>query len=132
MRPVVLRDVLLALRRALAARSSSERSPEAPGAVELVLYTKAGCCLCDAMKAELARARVSPPFRLVEVDIARDPELLARHGLSVPVLEIAGRPAFKGRLTVAEFERRYARRLAEIRAPGASRARPRSGESSHG
>lgn len=99
--------------------------------VELVLYTKASCPLCDEMKAELARARVRPPFRLREVDIEGDPELLVRHGLSIPVLEIGGRPAFKGRLTAAAFERKYAARLAEIRAQDASRGAPRGGESGH-
>lgn len=96
------------------------RAPRTP--VELRLYTKAGCPLCVEMKAALARARVEQPFRLVEIDIERDPELLARYGTSIPVLEIAGRAAFKGRLTVAEFERRYGRRVAELaseRAPGA-------------
>ena len=82
--------------------------------IELRLFTRASCPLCEEMKSELARARVRPPFELVEVDVERDAQLLARHGQSVPVLEIAGRPAFKGRLTTAEFERKYARRVAEL------------------
>jgi glutaredoxin len=95
------------------------RRPRAP--LEVVLYTRPACPLCDAMKLELARARVEPPFRLVEIDIESRPELVELHGLSVPVLEIDGRPAFKGRLTTAEFERKYARRAAErgARANGA-------------
>jgi glutaredoxin len=94
------------------------------GPVELRLYTKADCPLCDAMKAELARARVHPPFSLVEIDVERDPALRARHGTSVPVLEIGGRAAFKGSLEAREFERKYARRVAEMRAEasGAPRA----------
>lgn len=100
--------------RVLQALFARRRGPAAP--VELRLYTRADCPLCDALKAELARARVHPPFRLVEVDIQGDPELVARHGDSIPVLEIAGRAAFKGRLTAAEFERRYARRVAELSA----------------
>jgi hypothetical protein len=100
------------------------RSAAAPGdagsPLELVLYTRAGCHLCDVMKAELARVRVSPPFRLVEVDIERDPELVARHGLSIPVVELAGRPLAKGRLERAEFERRYARHAAELARAGGS------------
>ena len=104
--------------------------------LELVLYTKRDCPLCAEMKAELARARVRPPFHLREVDIEGDAELLERHGRSIPVLEIGGRPAFKGRLTRAEFEQRYARRAAElraaqIRAEGASRGAARSRESRH-
>lgn len=81
----------------------------------LRLYTKRDCPLCAALKLELARARVHPPFRLEEIDIEGDPELCARHGSSVPVLELAGRPLAKGRTSAAEFERRYARVLAEIR-----------------
>ena len=64
----------------------------APPPVPVVLYTRADCPLCDAMKAELARARPALDYELAEVDIASDPELLERHGLSIPVLEIAGRP----------------------------------------
>ncbi len=108
------------------------RRREAPTPIELRLYTKASCPLCEAMKAELARARVQPPFRLLEVDIERDPELSARYGESIPVLEIAGRAAFKGRLTAADFERRYARRLAELRAEGARGERPAAGDARHG
>ena len=104
-------------------------APRAP--LELVLYTKRDCPLCDEMKAELARARVRPPFRLVEVDIEGDPELVARHGRSIPVLAIGGRPAFKGRLALRDFERTYARRAAEIRAE-ASRGARESRESRHG
>jgi hypothetical protein len=70
------------------------------------------------MKAELARARVQPPFVLVEVDIERDPVLRARHGSSIPVLELGDRAIAKGRLEAREFERRYARRLAEMSSTG--------------
>lgn len=106
------------------------RASRAP--LELRLYTRARCPLCVAMKAELARARVHPPFRLLEIDIENDPDLRARYGASIPVLEIAGRAAFKGRLTVAEFERRYTRRLAEVRAQDAAGGARAAGEAPHG
>lgn len=96
-----------------------------------MLYTRRDCPLCTALKAELARARVRPPFRLLEVDIEGDPELVARHGRSVPVLELEGRPLAKGRTSAAEFERRYPRALAEIRAGSLPRAAP-GRESPHG
>jgi glutaredoxin len=115
------------LPRALAWLARWRRSAPAP---TLRLYTKADCPLCDAMKAELARARVEPRPELELVDIERDPELRARYGLSVPVLEIGGRAAFKGRLTAAEFERKYARRAAEIRAEASRDAAGRR-ESGH-
>jgi len=77
--------------------------------VELVLYSRPDCPLCDEMKAELGRAKTARPVRLREVNIEQDPGLERRHGLSIPVLEIDGRIAFKGRLTAAEFERKFAR-----------------------
>ena len=94
-------------------RFLSRRSSPAPR-VSVRLYTRRDCPLCEEMKHELARARTSAPFELEEVDIERDPVLLERFSLSIPVLEIAGHVAFKGRLTAREFERKFARRLAEL------------------
>jgi glutaredoxin len=105
--------------------------PTPVAAPRVVLYTRADCPLCDHMRAELARARVEPPFELEMVDITCDPQLEARHSLSIPVLEIDGRAAFKGRLTAQEFERKYARRVAEIR-DRASPSRTSDRESDHG
>lgn len=82
-------------------------------AIPLVLYTRPGCHLCDEMKAEIARARPSRRFELREVDIDGDPALTERFGLSIPVLEIAGRVAFKGRLSASDFERKLARAASE-------------------
>lgn len=84
--------------------------------IELTLFTRAGCHLCDAMKSEIARADVAHLYTLSEVDIERDPRLLERHARSIPVLEIAGRAAFKGRLTAAEFRRKLERRIEDERA----------------
>ncbi len=74
-----------------------------------MLYTRAGCHLCEEMKAEIARAPSARGLVLREVDIALDPELLERFGRSIPVLAIDGRPAFKGRLAARDLERRLAR-----------------------
>ena len=109
--------------RRLLARLRARRAP-----LRLTLYTRPGCPLCDEMKAELARARGGPAWVLEEVDIARDPELEARHGRSIPVLAIEGRPACKGRLSAAEFRAELARRAREI-ADGPSPARGGRGES---
>ncbi len=109
-------------------RRSPARTGSAGGAsVELVFYTRPGCGLCEEMKAELERARTARPFHLREVDISGDPELEAAHGRSIPVLEILGRAAFKGRLTAADFERVFARRLTEAQRRGSS-----AGESERG
>jgi hypothetical protein len=84
--------------------------------VPVVLYTRAGCHLCEEMQAELARARPAVPYELTLVDVDSDPELARLHGLSIPVLEIAGRPAFKGRLTADDFAAKLLRRARERRA----------------
>ena len=81
-----------------------ERKP-----IELVLYTRVGCHLCDEMKAAIESARLSPECTLRVVDIDADPELVRRHGLSIPVLAIDGRVAFKGRLTVEALRRKVGR-----------------------
>jgi len=79
----------------------------------LVLYTRAQCPLCDEMKAEIARARLGDRVELRVVDIDGDSMLVDRHGRSVPVLEIEGRAAFKGRLSAEDLERKIARALRE-------------------
>ena len=48
----------------------------------LVLVTRVGCCLCEGLEEKLHAAGVS--FEAVDVD--RDPQLLARFDLEVPVL----------------------------------------------
>ena len=81
--------------------------------LELVLYTRVGCHLCDEMKAEIERARLGRTCTVREVDIDTDPALVAKHDRSVPVLEIAGRAAFKGRCTAEDVARKVERALRE-------------------
>lgn len=84
--------------------------------IELTLFTRAHCPLCDEMKAEIARAGRADTYRLVEVDIDSDPRLVDEYGRSIPVLAIGGRAAFKGRLTAADFARKLERRIQDERA----------------
>jgi hypothetical protein len=55
---------------------------------ELLLYTRAGCCLCDGLAERLRALDPPQPFRPVDVDA--DPGLQARYGLQVPVLALVG------------------------------------------
>ncbi len=52
----------------------------------LILYTRAGCCLCEGLEERLRELELAEPLRLVDVD--GDPALQARYGLSVPVLAV--------------------------------------------
>lgn len=54
--------------------------------LELKLYIRTYCHLCDDMRAAIEPWREKLGFRLAEVDVDDDPELEARLGEKVPVL----------------------------------------------
>ena len=56
----------------------------------LVLYTRAGCCLCQGLEERLRQLEPPPAFMAVDVD--GDPDLQARWGLGVPVLALVAAP----------------------------------------
>lgn len=69
----------------------------------VTLYTRAGCCLCDAAKQVLSAAHRRTGFDLEEVDIDADPELRRLYNDEVPVIAINGRKAFKYKVTETEL-----------------------------
>jgi glutaredoxin len=74
--------------------------------IEVLLYTKPGCCLCDEVKAQLDRLRQTHRFALREVNIAEDPAAYERFKEEIPVVFIGGKKAFKYHLDAEEFLRR--------------------------
>ncbi len=70
---------------------------------EVVLFTRAGCHLCDEAKAEIERLRGTAEFTLKVVDIDSDPDLRAQYNDQVPVIFINGRKAFKYRIEAGKF-----------------------------
>jgi glutaredoxin len=76
---------------------------------DVVLYTKAGCCLCNDAKEALRMARAQVEFTLREVDIESDPALYSAHQHDIPVIEIDGRRAFKHRVTARQLLERLSR-----------------------
>lgn len=60
----------------------------------VVLYSAAGCHLCDAARDVLERVGRDVPFELSEVDITGVPQLEAAHREWLPVVEIDGERAF--------------------------------------
>jgi glutaredoxin len=71
----------------------------------LVLYTRAGCHLCDLAKGKLDRARREEDFDLEEIDIDRDPDLVARYGVRIPVVTVDGVFAFEHRVVIDDLLR---------------------------
>ena len=61
---------------------------------EVVLYTAAGCHLCEAARRVVSKARDELGFELREVAIDGDPELEAEYREWIPVVEIGGRRRF--------------------------------------
>jgi hypothetical protein len=72
---------------------------------DVVLYGKAGCCLCDDARAVIADVRSRRPFELTEVDVSLDPVLNARYGERIPVVAVDGVEAFELGVNAAELER---------------------------
>ncbi len=56
--------------------------------LEVTLYTRPGCCLCEAACDDLRALSQSQPLRILEVDITRDPELFRAYFDRIPVLVI--------------------------------------------
>lgn len=59
-----------------------------------ILYTRAGCHLCEQARAVLIAHGITPQ----EVDIDADPALKARYNWRVPVVVIDDRERFFGRV----------------------------------
>jgi len=65
--------------------------------VEVTLYTREGCHLCDKAKAAIGEAEslYGLTIDLREIDIDDDDELYARFTNDVPVIYVAGTEAFR-------------------------------------
>lgn len=100
--------------------SQDEKSPMDPlptDPVEVTLYTRPGCHLCDEAKLQMAPLLAEFGARLREVNIDSDPELRELYNLDVPVIFIADRKIAKHRLDPALFRRQ----LSEARRRSAQR-----------
>jgi uncharacterized membrane protein len=56
--------------------------------LNVTLYTRKECKLCDEVKAELNELQSQYPHSLAEVDIESDPVLVKNFGLEIPVIEV--------------------------------------------
>jgi glutaredoxin len=73
----------------------------------VVMYTRAGCHLCDDAWALLETARRQHGFTLKKVDIDADIELAERYGLEVPVVEVNGKVRFRGVVNAVLLQRLF-------------------------
>ncbi|HEX7106619.1 MAG TPA: glutaredoxin family protein [Acidothermaceae bacterium] len=68
------------------ARAADAAEPSA----RVLLLSRPGCHLCDDAREVVARVAAECGERFVERDITQDPELLAEHGESIPVVFVDG------------------------------------------
>ena len=62
--------------------------------IEITLYSKPGCHLCEAIKDDLAQLKTCYPqfsYRLHEIDITQDDDLFKQYCLTIPVLKIGSK-----------------------------------------
>jgi glutaredoxin len=71
----------------------------------VVLYSKAGCCLCDEARAHLEEVAAETEFDLREIDIRRDPELFDRYRYRIPVIVIDAEERLEGRIEACDVRR---------------------------
>jgi glutaredoxin len=77
----------------------------AAGPLEVTLYTRPGCHLCEEAKDAIAPLLREFGASLREVNIDLDGELAERYGWDIPVLFIGTHKAAKHRVDLAQFRR---------------------------
>ena len=98
--------------------SPAGHPPAAEAPVPLLLYTRAGCHLCEELERTLEGLQLSEPFTLAHVDIAADDALEAALSASIPVLTVGGRTAAKGRADAGALAKRLDRLFRTYRREG--------------
>lgn len=111
-------EALRPLAEALAARGWLRRSEspdeyaltedgrlELAAPLDVTLYTRPGCHLCDEAKAQIAPLLRRAGAHLREVNIDADEILRRRYNVDVPVLFLGARKVAKHRVDLKQFER---------------------------
>jgi len=74
-------------------------------AINVLLYKRAGCHLCDAANHLLRKFQADFRLTILECDIDSDPELAARYSDKVPVVSIQGKERFFGEVNEVLLQR---------------------------
>jgi glutaredoxin len=79
--------------------------------VDVVLYSRPGCRLCDEARAVLEAQRARTPFDLREIDVETDDALELAYGIRIPVVLIDGHERFEIAVDPTAFADAVAGRL---------------------
>ncbi|MCX9025488.1 MAG: glutaredoxin family protein [Candidatus Methanoperedens sp.] len=72
--------------------------------VNITIYSKKNCHLCDIAKEALINIRKEFPFSLIEVDIEKDREIFEKYKYLIPVIEIDGEKTFTYKVNEDELK----------------------------
>ena len=77
--------------------------------IDIEIYSRPGCHLCDEAKKVIERIQRRIPFTLRVINVETDPSLEREYGEQIPVVFINGKKAFKYHINEAEFESKVKR-----------------------
>lgn len=83
--------------RRLIGRALGANKPPEP--IEVVLWGKADCSLCDRAKAILDRLSRDYPLQVIYRDVTADPDAFERYRYVIPVVELPNGKRFEGKVT---------------------------------
>src|SRR5262245_60216633 len=66
--------------------------------LDVVVYTRGSCHLCEEAWTTLQEQQANFGFRLAAIDVDGDPKLKELYGLTVPVVAVNGKVRFRGRV----------------------------------
>ena len=70
--------------------------------MRVILYSKAGCHLCDEAREHLEDLAADHVFELDEMDIRRDDQLFERYRYRIPVIVVDGVERLEGRISAED------------------------------
>ena len=77
-----------------------------PVSIQIEIYSRPGCHLCDEAKAVIEPFARTYPLVLTVTNIDTNPELRAAYGTEIPVVLINGTEAFRHRVDAHALERK--------------------------
>lgn len=77
--------------------------------IQIDIYSRPDCHLCDEAKAVIERVQQRCPFALRIINIDEDPVLVRAYGNEIPVVFINGNKTFKYHVDEAELEKKVKR-----------------------
>lgn len=81
------------------------RTKKENAALEVTIYTRAGCHLCDEAKTAITPLLNEFEAIVREIDIEGDATLMQRFGCDIPVIYIGRKKAAKHRVNLEQFRR---------------------------